>query len=241
MNGTADRHLFDRRLFLTAAILFPVIVLLGFAPTYYLKSLFGSPPLPSLYVHVHGLMMTAWVVLFFAQVRLISAKRIRLHQRLGYAGIGLATLIVVTGIPVALRAAKYGSASSPPGIPPLAFLLVPLVDLVVFGLLFGTAVYYRRRPAAHKALMLLTAISLLPPALGRIPIATLQALGPLWFLGFPSLLAAVALALTARHYGHVNRVFLAGTVMLIGSYVVRLALMMTETWMQTAAWLVSFV
>lgn len=241
MNGTADRHLFDRRLFLAAAILFPLIVLVGFAPTYYLKSLFGTPPLPSAYVHVHGLTMTAWVLLFVAQVRLISARRIRLHQRLGYAGIGLAGLVVITGIPVALRAAKYGSTSTPPDIPPLAFLLIPLFDLVVFALLFGAAVFYRRKPAAHKGLMLLTAISLLPPAVARIPVAALQSLGPLWFFGLPAALAVLCLILDARRYGHLNRVFLAGTLGLIGSYVVRLALMTTGAWMQTAAWLVSFV
>lgn len=241
MNGTADRHLFDRRLFLAAAILFPLIVLLGFAPTYYLKALFGGPPLPSAYVHVHGLTMTAWVLLFIVQVRLISAKRIRVHQRLGFAGIGLAALVILTGIPVALRAAKYGSTSTPPDIPPLAFMLIPLFDLLVFALLFGAAVYYRKKPAAHKGLMLITAISLLPPAVARIPVAALQALGPLWFFGLPTALAILSLILNARRYGHVNRVFLAGVLVLIGSYIARLALMTTGLWMRTAEWLVSFV
>jgi hypothetical protein len=36
-------------------------------------------------------------------------------------------------------------------------------------------------------------------------------------------------------------VFLAGAVVLVGSYVARLALMTTGAWMHTAAWLVSFV
>ena len=76
---------------------------------------------------------------------------------------------------------------------------------------------YRRTPAAHKSLMLLTAISFLPPALGRISIAPLQALGPLWFFGFPALLALVCLGLEARRHGRLNRVFLAGTVALIVS------------------------
>jgi hypothetical protein len=30
---------------------------------------------------------------------------------------------------------------------------------VVFSMLFGAAVYYRKRPSAHKSLMLLTAIN----------------------------------------------------------------------------------
>lgn len=79
--------------------------------------------------------MTVWVGLFVTQVALVSATRIRLHQRLGYGAMGLAVLIIATGLPTALRAAKYRSASTPRGIPPLSFLIVPMFDLVVFTLL----------------------------------------------------------------------------------------------------------
>jgi len=241
MDSRVDRRLFDRRLYLAAAVLFPLIVLAGFGRTYYFKGVFGSPPLPSSLVHVHGLLMTAWVVLFIAQVRFISSKRIRLHQRFGYAGIGLAALIVATGVPTALRAAKYGSASAPPGVPPLAFLAIPLFDLLMFTLLFGGAIYYRRRPAAHKSLMLLTAINFLPPAVARIPVAPLQALGPIWFLGFPTALAFLCLGLDARRHGRVNTVFATAVVLLVGSYIARLALMTTGAWLDFAALLTSFV
>ena len=241
MDSTLERRLFDRRLFSAAAILFPLIVLAGFGRTYYLKVLAGTPPLPSALVHVHGLLMTMWVVLFIAQVRFISAKRIRLHQQLGYAGIGLASLIILTGVPVALRSAKYGSASTPPGIPPLAFMLVPMFDLLMFALFFGGAIYFRRKPAAHKSLMLLTALNFLPPAVARIPSVSLQALGPLWFFGVPTLLALATIELSRRRDGRVNRVLAWGTGMLVASYVVRLALMMTAPWMAVAGWLTGFV
>ena len=108
MDGPLERRLFDRRLYLAAATLFPLIVVLGFGRTYYLKGLFGTPPLPSTLVHLHGLVMTAWVVLFVVQVRLVSSKRIHLHQRLGYTGIALGALILATGFPTALRAANTG-------------------------------------------------------------------------------------------------------------------------------------
>ncbi len=236
-----ERRLFDRRLFTVAAILFPLIILAGFGRTYYLASLAGSPPLPSVLVHVHGLLMTSWVVLFIAQVRLIATTRIRLHQRLGYAGIGLAALIILTGVPVAIRAAKYGSASTPPGIPPLAFMLVPMFDLLMFALFFGWAIYVRRKPAAHKSLMLLTALNFLPPAVARVPVASLLALGPLWFFGVPTVLALTVLVLERRREGRVNRVLAWGTGLLVASYVVRLTVMMTAPWMAAAAWLTSFV
>lgn len=241
MDTSVERRLFDRRMFLVLAALFPVIVLAGFARTYYLKGFFATPPLPSMLVHVHGLVMTAWVILFIAQVRFISSKRIWLHQRLGYGGIALAALIVATGVPVALRAAKYGSASTPPAVPPLAFLAVPLFDLVMFVVLFGGAIYYRRKPAAHKSLMLLTALNFLPPALARIPILSLQAIGPLWFFGFPACLALLCLGIEARRHGRLNRVFATGVVLLIASYVGRLALMSTDAWIAIATRLTSVV
>jgi len=241
MNGSWDRRLFDRRLYLAAAILFPLIVLAGFGRTYYLKGVFGTPPLPSRLVHLHGLVMTAWVVLFVVQVRFISSKRIHLHRQLGYIGIALGALIIATGVPTALRAAKFGSASTPPDVAPLAFLIVPLFDLLIFALLFGAAIFYRRRPAAHKRLMLLTAINFLPPAIARIPIASLQALGPLWFFGFPTALTLLCLALDARVFGRLNVVFAAGAALVIASYVARLALMPTGAWLSLATWLTSFV
>lgn len=159
VNESLNRRLFERRLFLAAAIAFPLIVLAGFGRTYYLRGLFDVPPLASIVVHLHGLLMTAWIVLFATQIWFISSKRIRLHQRLGYAAIGLAVLIIVVGFLTALRAAKYGAASSPPDIPPLGFLIVPLFDLLMFVILFGGAIWYRKMPADHKRLILLTAIN----------------------------------------------------------------------------------
>jgi hypothetical protein len=241
VDTTQQRRRFDRRLYLAAGIAFLLIVVTGFARSYYAGRLFGAPPLRSPLVQVHGALMTAWVLLFVVQVRLIASTRIRLHQRLGYAAIGLAALIIATGIPVAARAAKYGSASFPADVPPLAFMAVPMMDLVMFALLFGAAIYYRRRPAAHKTLMLLTAINFLPPAIARIPVASLQAFGPLWFFGFPVILAIVCLTLDARRHGRVNRVFLTGTLLLVASYVGRLALMTTGPWMQFATWVTTFV
>jgi hypothetical protein len=241
MDDVLRRRHFDRRLFLAAAIAFPIIVLAGFGRTYYFMRLFDAPPLSSAIVHVHGLLMTAWVALFATQVWFISSKRVRLHQRLGYIGIGLAALIIAVGLVTALRAAKYGSSSTPPGAAPMAFLIVPLFDLVMFAILFGGAVYFRRRPAVHKRLMLLTAINFLPPALARIPMPALQALGPLWFFGFPAVVALVCVGLDSWRNARVSGVLLAGTILLIVSYILRLAIMSTGAWLETAKWLTAYV
>ena len=182
--------------------------------------------------------MTAWVALFATQVWLISSRQVRVHQRLGYAGVGLGAFIVITGLVTAMRAGKADRRPCPPTSPGSVHG-DPAFDLLMFSILFGAAVYYRKRPAAHKSLMLLTAINFVPPAIARIPIAPLQNLGPLWFFGFPTVLILVCLAIDWRRRGQLNLVFLAGSLLLVASYPVRLVLMGTAAWMQFALWLTS--
>ncbi|MFN6965044.1 MAG: hypothetical protein ACK4S4_14945 [Pyrinomonadaceae bacterium] len=237
VNNTLDIRRFERRLFWSAAILFPLIVAAGFARTYYLKAVFGTPALPSLMVHLHGIAMSAWVLLFIGQVWLISSKRIRVHQRLGWVGIGLAAVVVVTGAFVAVAAGRSGSASFPPDIPRLSFMIVPLADLLVFVLLVGAAVYYRKKPASHKRLMLLTAINFLPPALARI--GFLAPFGPLAFFGIPAALAVAAVALDRWRTGKFNTVFVVASVLSIATYPLRLIVSTTDAWLRFAAWLTS--
>ena len=68
-----------------------LIIFAGFARTYYLKILFGTPALPLL-LHLHGLIFTLWFALFFIQARLIARHRVDLHRRLGIFGAVLARL-----------------------------------------------------------------------------------------------------------------------------------------------------
>jgi hypothetical protein len=240
VSETAILRLREKRVYLIAAILFPLVVLLGFGRTYYLKEFTGAPPLSSYLVQIHGALMTAWVILFVAQVFLIRTKNIKVHQKLGMFSIGLGVLIVVSGFFTAIAAAKNGAASSPPGIPRLAFLVVPLFDLVMFVILFGAAIYYRKRAANHKRLMLLTAINFLPPAIARFPIPGWLALGPIMFFGIPTLILIFALTYDRLANGKFNKVFVYGSLILFISYPLRLMISGTDAWMAFAAWLTTF-
>ena len=235
-----DRRAFEHRFFLAVAVAFPLIVLAGFARTYYLKGFFDAPAVPSLLVHTHGLLMSSWVALFIVQTWLISSKRIKTHMKLGYAGIGLASLILIVGVLTAVAAAKYGSNSTPPGVTPLAFLVVPIFDMVVFAALFGAAVYYRKNAANHKRLMLLTVLNFLPPAVARIPLGFVAAGGPLVFFGLPDLLAIVFLGVDTWRNKKLNTVFLAGTILLIASHPLRIIISTTAAWMRFATWVTGF-
>ena len=230
----------DRRLYLFIAIAFAIVIVIGFGPTYYLKFAFNSPPINSNLVHLHGMVMTLWVIFFGVQVFLIRSKRHRVHMSLGMIGIALAILILVAGFFTAAAAAKFGSASTPPLFPAMAFLIVPMTDLVMFAGLFSAAIAYRKIPASHKRLMLLTAINFMPPALARIQLAPIQSAGPLFFFGLPTILTIVLIAMDVRKTGKLNRPFLIGGILLIASYPLRLVLSGTETWLSIAGWITSW-
>jgi hypothetical protein len=221
------------------ALVFPVTVLIGFARTYYLKAVFDVPPIPSALVHVHGALMTTWIAFFIAQVWLIRSKRQREHMKFGVFGVVLGVAIIIVGFLTGVAAAKRGGTPTP-DIPPLAFLAIPFFDILLFALFLGGAIYFRKRPATHKRLLLLTVLNFLPPAVGRFPIASLQALGPLFFFGVPAVLAIGLLAYDTWKNGKLNKVFLAGVIILIASYPLRLMLAGTAAWIAFAAWLTTW-
>lgn len=241
MNEPFDWRRSDRRLFAISAVLFAEIVLIGFARTYYLRSIFHGPATTTWLVTVHGLLMSLWVVFFIVQVWLIRSKNARVHMSLGWFGVALASTMIVVGFLTGVTAAKYGSPSTPPGIPPLSFLAVPFFDMFVFAGLFGAAIYYRKRPANHKRLMLLTAINFLPPAVGRFPIAAIESLGPLFFFGVPTVIAIGLVIYDTWRNGKLNRVFLAGALFLIATYPLRIIISGTDAWMSFASWLATWV
>ena len=63
----------DRLFFTGMALVSLLTMLVGFAPTYFLRNT-DLPPLTSFY-HLHGLVFTAWILLFLAQTALVAAHR----------------------------------------------------------------------------------------------------------------------------------------------------------------------
>jgi hypothetical protein len=228
----------DRRLYILAAIVTPLIVLAGFARTYYLKPFFHTPDLPNRIVQLHGIVMTAWVLLFITQVALVTTRRTRVHQRLGIAGGVLAALVVIVGVLTALFAA---AREHTPGPPALAFLVVPLGDMLTFAVLIGLALYFRRRLPVHKRLMLLAAINLLTPAIARIQLKFIINGGPLAFWGLTDLCLLAFVAYDTFKHRRLHPVFLWGSIAIIALQPLRLLLAGTSLWMNFASALVALV
>jgi uncharacterized membrane protein YozB (DUF420 family) len=236
-NPAVQRRARDRRLYTWFAILMPFIVLLGFARTYYLKGFFDTPAVPGLLVHFHGAVMTSWVILFVVQVWLVSSRRVRVHQRLGKIGAALAVLVFLAGVMTGIASAARGVT---PGPPALQFLVIPLGDMLIFAVLIGTALYYRRRMEIHKRLMLVAAVNLLTPAIARIPLSFIIHGGPLVFFGLTDLCLLACVAIDTVKNRKLHPAFVWGTVLVIASQPLRILLAGTGAWIQFATWLVGF-
>jgi hypothetical protein len=229
----------DRRFYTGMALAMAVTVLAGFARTYYLPLAAGGPmatlsgqPMTGL-VHVHGLLFTAWVLLFVVQTALVATHRVTVHQRMGVAGAVVAAAMIVVGARTAIASAARGSA--PPGVDPLAFLIIPLGDMVLFATFVGAALWQRRNREAHKRLMLLAYVSILVAAVARLP-GVIQ-LGPPGFFGLTFAFLAVAILYDRATRRRVHPVYLWGGALLVLSVPARLLLSETTAWRTFAAFL----
>jgi hypothetical protein len=223
----------DRTFYTGMAAAILLIVLAGFAPTYFARLLTAEGPTATVsglpftpLLHLHGVLFTAWVVLFLVQTALVAGGRVRLHRRLGIGGALLAVLMVVVGVSTAIAAARAGAA--PAGVDPRAFLIIPLGDLALFSLFTGGALRLRRDSEAHKRLMLLASISILVAAVARLP--GVLPLGPPVFFGLTFLLVGAGIVYDRASRGRVHPVYLWGGGLLVLSVPVRLALSGTAAW-----------
>ena len=226
-----------RQSYLLVAACILVIVLVGFARTFYLRGVLGGDALP-MHLYLHGAALTGWFTLFFAQVLLIARKRVDVHRRLGMIGLALAVLVVVTSlVTVTLRDApvidQYPYAA-----------LGNIASLIGFGILFGAGIWFRRKPSFHRRLMLLSSIQITGPAVDRVaqipsvnsaldPILP-NALGPTQIafaiLGTLALLLAVfAFDIRGRGRPHVTTVLGTLCVFIVGPAISAL-LMFSGAW-----------
>jgi len=224
----------ERFFYIAMAIVIVGVVFGGFARTYFLRPYFTTQPLTPL-LHLHGIVFTSWLVLYFTQTVLVAAKRTDVQRRLGIAGAVIAVLMILIGTITAVIRAQQG-ATPADGIPPLVFLVIPLGDMLVFTILIGAGFYFRRRPDVHKRLMLLATISILAAAVARLPFAFLQA-GPPAFFGVTDLFVAACFIYDLITRRTVHRATALGGLLIVASQPLRLIIGSTDAWSAFAAWL----
>ena len=229
----------DRVFYCAMAVALLLTALAGFAPTYYLRFLDGGPratlsggPFTSL-VHLHGALFTVWMLFFVVQTTLVASRQIAVHRRLGAGGAVLAAAMIVVGASTAIASARRGGGAL--GVDPLAFLAIPLCDLVLFATFIVSALRQRRNKEAHKRLMLLAYISLITAPIARLPWVNVQ--GPLVFFGLSFLFVVAGVVYDLATRRTIHRSYVWGGALILVFVPLRLAISGTSWWQAFAAFL----
>jgi hypothetical protein len=224
----------DRAFYTALPIAMAFAIAVGFAPTYYLKAAFGTPALRPLY-HLHGLFFSCWMLLLIAQPTLIAMRRTDVHRRLGAAGAVLALAMTVMAFAVTVDLGRRGVG--PPGVSPLAFLIVPFSTIVVFPVLIGAALRWRQTPETHKRLMLIGTLELVPAGFGRW--SMVAPLGPFAYFGLTDVFLIAMLAYDRTTRGRFHPATVWGGLFLVTSQILRIVAGETAAWQAFARWLIS--
>ena len=206
-----------------AGVAMLVIAFAGFQPFYLRGEGMGGRTIsPQLFplVLAHGVAMTAWVILFLVQSLLIPTRNRRLHMKLGWGAIAVASVVAVSGFMVAVQSVRPVPELPFWGMAYRQFLLVMLAEVTLFTF-FVLAGVFRKRPEIHRAMMLLASLSILAGATVRMPIlfpifgegGWVGIFGPIFTLGAVFLLVR---SLLSRAF---DRWFAAGYAAMIVLYV----------------------
>lgn len=154
----------DRYFFVAMAILFPILVLLGFVPDY--QIILSGQVKVHWFTHVHGVIMSAWLGVFLAQTILVAKGNVTFHRQLGLFSVGLGVLVWLTMGVVTFRALIGNN-------PPMAdgqfdILFIQLYGMLLFGGFFVWGILVRQNGAAHKRLLLLATLVIMQAAIDRI-------------------------------------------------------------------------
>lgn len=232
---TKDRSLSERRFYTGMAIAILITVFVGFGRSFFLRPLFPGHPAPSEPIfYVHGIAFTLWILLFVAQVSLVSVGNVRLHKRIGPFGAALVIAMVVLGVLGALTAAGRATGFVNIPVPPLQFLAIPLFDMILFLAFVVLAFVYRGDPQRHKRWMLLATLNLITAAIARWPL--ISTLGPLAYFGITDLFVVALAIWDFNSSGRLHRVTLVGGLLLIISQPLRLVISGTAGWLIFARW-----
>jgi hypothetical protein len=220
-----------------------VVAVVGFMPTYWLQlapGTFAGPPL----VHLHAWLFSTWPLYFLVQTLFAARGQVARHRAWGLLGVSLATAMVIVGIAVA-NGVLVTRLEDGYGDRARAFHIVSMSMMVVFAALVAAAVACVSRPEAHKRLMVLATVTILPPAVARLFFAVSVGIGPgLRPSGGPprtvdsvlmsalvaDLLILAAIAYDVRTRGRPHPVYVIGGTIVLGAQVLRGPLSTTAWW-----------
>ncbi|HEY7806980.1 MAG TPA: hypothetical protein VIC34_07260 [Croceibacterium sp.] len=153
----------ERAFFFYMALALAATCIAGFVRSILLgRSTIESP----WWVHVHGLSMMAWVVLFVAQNWLVASGNLALHRRLGVVAAAWSVWVVAVGaLVLTMNTVTHRTL---PAFTPGYVMAIDGLATVAFVSLTWAGIAMRRRSDWHKRLVLSGTICIIAPGLGRI-------------------------------------------------------------------------
>jgi hypothetical protein len=159
------KTLLSRYFYFSMSLVLAALVILGFSRTVNVNLFHANPPRPRL-LWVHGAAFSAWLIFFITQSALVRVRKVSVHRMLGLFGAGLAAVMVVLGVTIAVIMARFDSVVLHQKDVD-AFLSVPFVDMIIFGSCIAMAIYWRKKPEYHRRLIFIATCQLMDAAIGR--------------------------------------------------------------------------
>jgi hypothetical protein len=109
---------------------------------------------------LHSILDLAWLACFVSEVRLVRRGRTDLHIRLGpyLAAYGVLLVVLDYWVGMVIEAQRLALGETVVRVLPMTFAIIR--DLVMFAGFLVAGIFYRRKPAVHRALMFLATYSL---------------------------------------------------------------------------------
>ncbi|MEJ8818938.1 hypothetical protein [Lacibacter sp. H407] len=140
---------------------FFLFVIAGFWVTYFTKLLEQD----NYRMHTHGITLILWCLMLILQPYLIRTKCTRLHRTIGKFSYVLVPLLIYTTMDLL----KYRLQPLPQlGTMDYFFVALAANALVAFAILYGLAIYHRKKATIHARYMVCTAFTMFTPVTDRL-------------------------------------------------------------------------
>ena len=146
-------------------ILLYVIIHIGFYKTYFIY--FPEFEKFDFLHHLHGGIMSGWVLLLIVQAFLISKGKHQLHRVFGKISYGFAPVVILFMFLI-LRMSFYKHINERPAELIMSFQIITWSELLAFTLFYILAIINKANRFKHTRYMIGTGIIMLIPGLGRV-------------------------------------------------------------------------
>ena len=203
---TGRNSFLDRYFYFIMSLIFPVLVLAGFGPTLDEKLIRPAIAPPTI-LWYHGVVFSAWILVYIMQSALVRTRNVSTHRTLGWAGAGLVAIMFPLGVATGIQMVHFEIYQL--HVPHrYSFLAVPLFDVGAFTVCLALAILWRKKPELHRRLVYFGTSALLVAAFARLDHAYMRAHSS-FYLG-ADLLIALGMCRDQLVNGRVHKVYRIG-------------------------------